>query len=82
MYHVPSRYGPPPTAAAATVLLAVEQPSEHVDFGVRQPAGERVAGGLRPGRRGTVHERAQSRPVRLQPLFRRKPRRAFVHFLV
>lgn len=48
----------------------MEQPPEHVDFGVRQPAGERIAGGLRPGRRGTVHECAQSRPVRLQPLFR------------
>lgn len=50
----------------------MEQPSEHVDFGIRQPTGKRLTGGLRPGRRGTMHERAQSRFVRLQPLFRGK----------
>lgn len=59
-----------PTAATTAVLLAVEQPSEHSDFRVRQPLGERFAGGLRSGRRGTMHERAQSRLVRLQSLFR------------
>lgn len=59
-----------PSPAATTVLLAVEQSSEHVGFGVRQPSGKRLSGGLRPGRRGTMHERSQSRLVRLQPLFR------------
>lgn len=52
------------------VLPAMEQPPVDAGGCVRHSAGERNARGLHPGSRRPDAEGAQSRPLRMQSLFR------------